>query len=291
MAQGHLRGLLYALLGCSFFGLSGVAAQVLFQYYHVTPQWLVTLRMVGAGSVLLLWLRPTFPRKRVILFICFALVGVAGVQYTYFSTIAYTNAATATFLQYLGIPLIALYEIVFLRRKLTLARTLALFMALLGAFLLILGGHNESIALGTNPLIILLGTSVALAAAVFIVGSAFFTSELGAWPTTTWGLLLGGMMTVFWAPPWEVQPAGNLVIFALLVLFVVFIGTLAAFGFFLTSLKYISATEAGIAATMEPVSAAIASFALLHVILYPLQYLGGFLILIAVLLLHRKEAA
>jgi drug/metabolite transporter (DMT)-like permease len=284
----HLRSLIAALVGATLWGLSGTAAQVLFQAHHIAPQWLVTVRMLGAGLLLYLWLRPPFPRKRVALFLFFALIGLAGVQYTYFAAIAHANAATATLLQSLGLPMIAMYEGVIARKGLTPRRMIAIAAAVLGTALLVLGGQRGSITAQVAPLGLVFGLLSALAAAFYILASVPLVAEFGAWPATTWGFLIGGLAIAFWAPPWAVHPSGSIIAVVLLAGFVVLFGTLAAFGLFLSSLRHIAPTEAGIASTMEPVAAALAAFVFLHVMLAPVQYLGGALILGAVVLLRAR---
>ena len=71
----------------------------------------------------------------------------------------------------------------------------------------------------------------------------------------------------------------------LLTLFVVVAGTLVPFGLYLQGRDRLSAIEAGVAGTMEPVSAAVVAFVVLGVVLQPLQYLGGALMLVAVVLI------
>jgi drug/metabolite transporter (DMT)-like permease len=285
-AGGHLRGLLYALAGAVLWGLSGTAAQVLFQFHHIAPQWLVTVRMLGAGLLLVLWLRPPFPQKRAMVFLIFAVIGLAGVQYTYLAAIAYANAATATLLQSLSVPMIALYEGVVARKGMKPGRVVALVIAVAGTALLVLGGEHGSITVQVNLLGVVFGLLSAVVAAFYLLASVPLVAEFGTWSTTTWGFLIGGLAMACWAPPWAVQPSGSIVAVVLLTGFVVLFGTLAAFGLFLESLRTITATEAGIAGTMEPVSAAVAAFVFLHVTLTPVQDVGGALILLAVVLLR-----
>lgn len=49
----HFKGLSMVLLGAVLWGVSGTAAQVLFQHYGLNPGWLVTVRMSVAGLLLL----------------------------------------------------------------------------------------------------------------------------------------------------------------------------------------------------------------------------------------------
>jgi drug/metabolite transporter (DMT)-like permease len=284
----HLRGLLYAVCGAVLWGLSGTAAQALFQAYHLTAQWLVTVRMLGAGILLLCWFRPTFPSQHKIRFTVFALVGLAGVQFTYFATIAYSNVTTATCLQYLYLPMIALYELVVQHKVATRGKLVALVMALPGVFLLVLGDQDGRIALQVTPLTLFFGILSAILAAYYLIASQYFVVAAGAWPITTWGFLIGEAAMAFVAPPWNIQVSGNIGMFAMLVAFVVLFGTLLAFGLTFSSLAYVSPMEASIVITVEPITAALASLVFFHVPLLLQQYFGGICILLAVVLLSRE---
>ena len=101
-------------------------------------------------------------------------------------------------------------------------------------------------------------------------------------------MLVGGVAVALWTPPWSIHATGSPLVVALLAGFVVLFGTLAAFGFYFASVRHIGATDAAIAVTAEPVTAAVAALVLLHVALHPAQYVGGALILGVVVLLRRE---
>jgi drug/metabolite transporter (DMT)-like permease len=73
-----------------------------------------------------------------------------------------------------------------------------------------------------------------------------------------------------------------------LVAFVILFGTILGYGLYLSGLVGLSATQAGVSASIEPIAASAAAYAFLGVSLSPLQYLGGALILVAVVLLARQ---
>ncbi len=278
-----MRGISLVLVAGAFWALSGTAAQVLFQHHGVEPQWLVSVRMLGAGLILYAWLRPPFPRAHWRWLLLFSVVGVTAVQYFYFAAIAYSNVATATFLQYTSIPMVVGYEIARRTVALTPARAVALVAALGGAMLLALGGGQ---GLALNPLGLLFGLISAVTAAFYILSAVRLINAIGPWPTTTWGFLVGCLPMLLWAPPWAVHSRGSLLAVILLTAFVIVFGTLISFGLFLASLRHLSPSDASIAATAEPVVAA-AALAALGVALLPLQYAGGAAVIGAVVLLRR----
>src|SRR5579875_599940 len=105
-----------------------------------------------------------------------------------------------------------------------------------------------------------------------------------------WGFIIGGVASSpfggffisKYSPP--VSSLGEVTVVAL-VAFVIVFGTILSFGLYMSGLQRLSATETGIAASLEPIMAAVAAYFFLKVQLTILQYLGGALILLAVVLI------
>jgi drug/metabolite transporter (DMT)-like permease len=186
--------------------------------------------------------------------------------------------------------MIAAYEIIVSGRRLTPVRAGSLGAALVGISLLVLGGGAGHLALNIGVVGLVVGLLSALTAAYNTLASLPLIRDLGPWATTSWGMVLGGIGVAVWAPPWRISATGNPLLVGTLVAFVVVFGTLAAFGLYFMSLRHLAPTDAAIAVTVEPVTAAVASLLLLHVALQPEQYAGGALIVAAVVLLRAGKA-
>ncbi len=284
-----VRGIVIALAGASLWGLSGTVSSVLFRDYRMPFTTLVSFRMLLAGIIALAILKPKFPGKSRAYFLIFATAGMFGVQITYLATIYYSNAPTATLLQYLYFPMVMGYEEIRGRIRGGYALVASIILAMVGTFQLSTGfpGHAASIIL--SPLALLFGILSALTAALYTLLSAPLIRENGTSAVITWAFLIGGILSMpfsfsqsvefFSHVPWGYLPG----IFSL-VLFVAIVGTLVAFGLYIFSMKEISPTQASLAGTMEPITAAISSAAILGIFLSGYQYLGGFLIIIAIIL-------
>ena len=280
-----LLGITFAVVAATLWGLSGAAAQLLFHRYGVQPGWLVTVRLLGAGILLLLVVRPRFPRRDWGRLVVYAVLGVAAVQYTWFTAIGLSNVTTATFLQYTYVAMTAGWEMLRGRAQPTPVRLAALIAAAIGVALLVLG-HGEGLrSLELRPLGVAFGLLSAVAATFYALAGAPLARTVGPWSTAAWGFAFGSLPMMALAPPWSVHPTGSLVAVMGLTAFVVVAGTAFAFSLFLLSLRHITPTEAVLACTAEPVVAALAGAVLLRVALGPAQYLGGALILAAVVLL------
>lgn len=101
------KGILYTLSGGICWGISGCFGQFLFQNKGATAEWLVSLRLLVAGVLLLVIGYIHIGKKMNEIFhikedfkqlLIFSILGMLFCQYTYFATVQYSNAGTATVL-------------------------------------------------------------------------------------------------------------------------------------------------------------------------------------------------
>lgn len=284
---------LIAAIGTGLWGLSGTAAQALFQLYDFPVVGLVTLRMVIAGSILIVLLRPAFPDVSKSRFLILSVFGMAGVQLTYLAAISYSNAAAATLLQFLFLPLVVTYEALTGTLRWSVRWAVMLALAAVGTFLLVGNLSGGGVEILVTPAGLLFGMLSALTAAYFTLASRSLVRRSGSWAVLAWGFVVGGVAT----SPFGVLallgytlPAGGgtLLGVTLLVGFVIVVGTLLAYGFYLSALRRLSASEVGVVASSEPISAATAAFVFLGVVMTWAQYVGGVMIVLAVILLTAR---
>lgn len=287
------------LLGATLWGLSGTAAQQLMQVYGVQPGWLVTTRMTASGLVLLAaarWLaRGSRPgaiwqdRHGRLQLLVFAIGGLLGVQYSYMASIALGNAATATFLQYLGPAFVTVYEVVRLRRRPRPRESLALLLAVVGTLLLATGGALDRLAVPAGA--VAWGLFSALALAFYTLSGAELMRRWNAVVVIGWAMLIGGIGFTPLAPVWDAAGARWNGTSLLLLAFVVVGGTLLAFTLYLTSLRHLPASQTSLLACMEPLAAAASATLLLRVPFTAATAAGGACILATVVLLTGSREA
>ncbi|OAO83170.1 DMT family transporter [Anoxybacillus flavithermus] len=153
--SARTKGLWMVIIAATMWGLSGTAAQWVFQQKHVGTEWLVCVRMIVSGFCLLAFASfrgiPLFhiwrERNSRLLLILFSFVGMLGVQYTYFLSIAYGNAAAATLLQYLAPIYIVLYFFIRERKHPSVSIWGALMLAICGTFLLLTNGKIGALSI------------------------------------------------------------------------------------------------------------------------------------------------
>lgn len=292
----RLKGLIMVLTGATFWGLSGTAAQYLFQKSGFTPEWMVSVRMFISGMILLLissmnknkifdvwkgW------RNAGAIFL-FGSIGMLGVQYTYFASIATGNAATATLLQYLAPVFVVVYFIIKNRERPTLQKMAAVALALLGTFLLITNGKVS--ALSVPGISVFWGILSGLSLAFYTLFSAELLKKWTSILVTGWGMVVGSMVMAFIHPPWVVEGQIWNAFSAMLLLFVIVFGTLLAFYLYIESIRLLNPTESSLLSSVEPLSAALASVIFLNIPFGYVQGIGGLCIIgtVAILSIQGK---
>ena len=296
--QERRRALAAAVAGSALWGLSGTAGQVVLQGY-LFPVWgLVTIRMLGASMLLFVIARPKWPRPWTWSFASMAIFGLVGSQVTYLEALFYSNVTTSTLLQFLFLPMVAAYELSTRAIRWSAGWAVLLTFAAAGTILLVGTFSSYGFSILITPLGLVFGLLSAVAGAYYTLANRRFVQTESAWWVTTWGFLLGGIVTApigAWSLleyRWPTSVASGALL-AGLVLFMVVAGTLLAFTLFVYGLRNLKATEAGIAGSFEPIVAAAAGFAILGVTLSAFQYVGGGLIIVAVALLgasiHRRS--
>lgn len=297
----RIRGFSMVLAASLLWGVSGTVAQSLLQHYHFTTDWLVAARLLLSGAMLLLLSLVGDNRQNVwkILrsgadfgkLVIFALFGLLAVQYTYFASIELGNAATATLLQYLGPVFLTGYLVARNRQLPSVAQMLALFLALLGTFLLITNGNPGNLSISTGA--VLWGLASAIALAFYTLYPKKLLERWGATVVLGWGMLIGGIGLCLLSQPWQATGQIWAVQSVLAVAFLVLFGTLIAFYLYLDSLRFILPSETSVLASAEPLSAVVATVVWLHVPFGLFEWLGAFCIVGTVFALanHKEKKA
>ncbi|AZV55661.1 DMT family transporter [Clostridium sp. AWRP] len=293
--NSRIKGILLVVSASMLWGVSGPVAQYLFQKKDISPEWLVDIRLLLSGGFLLIFLylkndkkifniwKSKYGRRNIILF---SIIGLIGVQYGYFASIKYGNAATATILQYLSPVIIVCYVSLKSKELPTLRETLSILLALLGTFFLITRGNIHSLAI--SNLALFWGVLSAFAASFYVVQPAYIIKRWGCDIVVGWGMLLGGIFFSFVHPFWRIQ--GKYSINSILgITFVVVFGTLISFYWYLDSTKYIKASETSLLSCIEPMSATIVSILWLHISFGIFDIIGSILIVSTVLILSYNK--
>ena len=261
--KGPIIGTFLTIAGGILWGISGVCGQFLFQSKDVTASWLVPLRLVTAGFLLLcyylirdkgkafdIW---KTKRNRIDIII-YGLAGMMLCQYSYFQTIEWSNAGTATVIQYLGPALIVVWVCLQTKRLPEKKEVLGVILAVTGIFLIATHGNPTTLALSQKALI--MGLISAVSVVIYTVKPARMQAEFDTPLILAWGMLIGGI-----APTIAFRPWNNKVIFDgetfTALTFIILFGTMAGFSMYMTGVKMIGSVRASLYSCVEPVASMV----------------------------------
>nr|WP_246064826.1 EamA family transporter [Melghirimyces algeriensis] len=278
-------------------GSSGTLAQYLFHEEGIEFGWLVMVRLLISGFLLLMMAYVQSGRKKVLSLwkdsvdkkqiIILGIAGMVGTQYTFFASIEAGNAATATLLQYLGPALLTVWIAFRLRRMPRAGEWMAVGFALIGTFFLVTGGNPSTLSISLPAL--LWGLASAVGLAFYTLYPSRLLNQWGAGMIVGWAMFIGGLALMFIHPPWSVDLAGWELKTYVWIAVVVFLGTLLPFFLYLDSLRYLRPSETALLSCAEPLTAAIVAVWWLGVPFGFPEWLGASFIIGTVVLLSLME--
>ncbi len=290
----NVFGAFLCLFSASLWGVAGSVGQFLFQNMGVPSKWLASFRMLSAGMALVTFL--LLRRKKYVFdiwknkkdrkdLLLFSIFGILFTQYGYFIAIDYSNAATATVLQYLAPIILVLYSILHDQKLPTPLEAVAILFAIFGTALLATHGDWKNLSISSQALFWGLVSAFSLA---FYTGFPHrLLQKYDALLLIAWGMLIGGFCTNLLHPFWVIDTAFCWsTLFS--ILFVILFGAMLPYFTFLLGVKYVGATKASLLGSIEPLSSTVVSVLWLHTKLEFLDYIGFLLIIATVFLLSIK---
>lgn len=251
------------ITGGTLWGVSGVCGQFLFQNKDVTASWLVPVRLMMAGIFMLCFYIWKDKKKAFAIWqkkenrwgiLIYGLAGMMLCQYSYFQTIEWSNAGTATVIQYLGPALIVVWVCLQTRRLPERKEIIGVLLALLGIFLIATHGNPTSLALSGRAL--LMGLISAVSVVIYTVQPEKLQKQFPTPLVLAWGMLIGGcVLTVLFRPWHQTVIVDAQMVTTLLV--VILLGTMASFSLYMTGVKLIGSVKASLYSCVEPVASMV----------------------------------
>lgn len=285
-------GIIITLVAGVCWGFSGAGGQFLFMYKEATSNWLVPIRLFSAGLIMLIYL---FIQERNKIFapwknwrdakdlLIFTVFGMTLCQYSYFTTIQYSNAGVATVLQYTGPAMILVYVCLRQKKLPTITEVIAVILSIGGTFLLATHGDITSFALSKEALI--WGAIAALTLVIYTLQPSRLIDNYGSGIVLGWSMFLGGIVMLSIFKPWEAKEVIIDWQCIAIAAMVIVIGTIVSFNLYLKGVQLIGPAKASLIACIEPVAAIIFSAAWLGVQFMPMDLVGMTCTITAVVLL------
>ena len=295
--RGQLKGMIITTLGASMWGFCAVAGKYVMGTKGVDPVWMVTLRLICAGLILLsigyyrekgkglleIWK----DKASVLRLLVVAIFAFAVCQTTYFAAVHLSNAGIASAIQQTAPVFVLLWVLLFEKRRPKFIEVFIIGMVIIGAFILATGGNLGALSMPASALILSLVSAVTCA--MYTVLPAKLVKKYGTFYATGWGMLVAGILLVpiakLWiiSGTWDIRTIGAFG-------FVVIFGTVTAFGAFLYGITLVGPLKGSILALVEPVIATITSAILLKQAFSISDIIGIIVILSGVTMLSLQQS-
>lgn len=266
----NIKGICFTVVGGCCWGMSGVMGKYLFDAKDLTATWLVTVRLLGAGITMLLFLYQfkgksifsVWKRKdSAISQMIFGIIGMAMCQMTFFLAIQESNPGTATVIQYSAPILIMMFFAFVEKRFPKKEEVLVLIVVVIGIFLLATHGSVKNLVITHAALF--WGLLSAGAFAVYNVQPRKLIQEFGTLETVGWGMLIGGILVTPFTKVWSVPGHWDIMTVAMTI-GVVFLGTIVAFSCYLHGISMLGPVQGSMLGCVEPLIATILSATVLE---------------------------
>jgi drug/metabolite transporter (DMT)-like permease len=281
-------GFVLVLLGALLFAAGGNVVKALFRLGY-SPLVLAQMRIWWAFIGLLLSLlviRPALlqvSRRELPALAIFGGIGLAGVQLSYYLTIARLNIAVALLVEYLGLVAVTAFERYHRRQAVGTRIWGALALVLVGAFFAV-GAYQPSL-FSVNLPGVMLGLVSAGFFAFYLLRASTLAQRLDPWTMLLYGFGAGSLLWAGFDIGTGTAPPADWRIWALMALLGV-VGTLLPHGLFLMALRTIRPSSAGIVATAEPVLAGVIAYLVFGDRLEPLQLVGAVVIMAGIVIVQ-----
>ncbi|MGR3742422.1 DMT family transporter [Companilactobacillus sp. DQM5] len=278
-------GILIAGLAATFWGLSDTMSDALIKLEHLNSDLLVSTKMLFAGFVLLVYAYFKSGRKQVfgivtnkkdiVRLLSYVVFGMTLMQLAYYKTMVYSDAPTATILQFTSPIFVIIWLAVATKSAPRRTDIIGLILALLGTVLIVTQGNISSISIGTKALVWGIIASITSALSILLPGRLL--KNYGSIIVVGWAMFIGGAILNIKHPFWQMPKLSLLGMF--LYGFVFFFGTVLAYFMNLASLKYAKASTVSLIDSFEPLAATIASVAFMNLHIGIIEIFGMILII------------
>ena len=290
------KGTIYSLLSGLIWGICGILGEYFFSHYQVSSGWITSMRLLVAGSFVIVLssikLRSQLfeiwrNRNNYLLFLAYAILGIFSVQYFFYLCVEYSNATTATILQFISPVFILIYNRIIYKKKASKKAIFYVLTAMLGVFLMATKGDLSKLSI--TPLALLTGLLSALGVMFNVILPQRFAKKYGFVPTVGWGMIIAGLFSNFLYPVYKISFQVDAISICVC-LTIAFLGTAFAFFLSMKAVSLVSPLVVSVVSASEPLSSAILSVLFLGMVLDGFLVLAMILIIVPMVFLSIEES-
>ena len=289
------KGTLYSLLSGLIWGICGILGEYFFTHYQVSSGWITSMRLLLAGSLVLflsafqlrfqlldIWRN----KKNYLPFFAYAILGIFSVQFFFYLCVEYSNATTATILQFISPVFILFYNRIVYQKKASITAILYVLVAMVGVILMATKGDLSKLSM--TPLALVTGLLSAVGVMFNVILPQRFARDYGFVPTVGWGMLLAGVFSNFLYPVHQITFQLDVTSFLICFTIAVF-GTAFAFFLSMKAVLLVSPLVVSVVSASEPLSSALLSVLFLGMVLDGFLALAMILIIVPMVFLSIEE--
>lgn len=290
------KGTIYSLLSGLIWGICGILGEYFFSHYQVSSGWITSMRLLVAGGFVIvlssLKLRSQLfeiwkNRNNYLPFLAYAILGIFSVQFFFYLCVEYSNATTATILQFISPVFILLYNRIIYKKKASKKAIFYVLTAMLGVFLMATKGDLSKLSI--TPLALLTGLLSALGVMFNVILPQRFAKKYGFVPTVGWGMIIAGLFSNFLYPVYKISFQVDAISICIC-LTIAFLGTAFAFFLSMKAVSLVSPLVVSVVSASEPLSSAILSVLFLGMVLDGFLVLAMILIIVPMVFLSIEES-
>lgn len=290
------KGTIYSLLSGLIWGICGILGEYFFSHYQVSSGWITSMRLLVAGSFVIVLssikLRSQLfeiwkNRNNYLPFLAYAILGIFSVQFFFYLCVEYSNATTATILQFISPVFILIYNRIIYKKKASKKAIFYVLTAMLGVFLMATKGDLSKLSI--TPLALLTGLLSALGVMFNVILPQRFAKKYGFVPTVGWGMIIAGLFSNFLYPVYKISFQVDAISICVC-LTIAFLGTAFAFFLSMKAVSLVSPLVVSVVSASEPLSSAILSVLFLGMVLDGFLVLAMILIIIPMVFLSIEES-
>lgn len=290
------KGTIYSLLSGLIWGICGILGEYFFSHYQVSSGWITSMRLLVAGSFVIvlssLKLRSQLfeiwrNRNNYLPFLAYAILGIFSVQYFFYLCVEYSNATTATILQFISPVFILFYNRIIYKKKASKSAIFYVLVTMVGVFLMATKGDLSKLSI--TPLALLTGLLSALGVMFNVILPQRFAKKYGFVPTVGWGMIIAGIFSNFLYPVYKISFQVDAISICIC-LTIAFLGTAFAFFLSMKAVSLVSPLVVSVVSASEPLSSAILSVLFLGMVLDGFLVLAMILIIIPMVFLSIEES-
>ena len=290
------KGTIYSLLSGLIWGICGILGEYFFAHYQVSSGWITSMRLLVAGGFVIvlssLKLRSQLfeiwkNRNNYLPFLAYAILGIFSVQFFFYLCVEYSNATTATILQFISPVFILLYNRIIYKKKASKKAIFYVLTAMIGVFLMATKGDLSKLSI--TPLALLTGLLSALGVMFNVILPQRFAKKYGFVPTVGWGMIIAGLFSNFLYPVYKISFQVDAISICIC-LTIAFLGTAFAFFLSMKAVSLVSPLVVSVVSASEPLSSAILSVLFLGMVLDGFLVLAMILIIVPMVFLSIEES-